>query len=909
MESLTSAAALSIKHVRRKLETLPTTLTGTYDEAMRRIESQELDHRNIALKTLAWVSYAFRPLTVRELQHALAIEPDSGALDEEDIIEETNITALCAGLVIIDPGRNAVTLVHYTAKNYFESIRATRFPGFHGTITMSCATYLALSGLSLASMFVILRDFPLAFYAAEFMGDHARMHPEETLDLSVLEVIYRLLSHPEKRKPLISLLDSLDLIRSGFYHRSISSHNHENLVDSISGDTLMDKNAANKLEEMYSDYPDPKSEQALETTDMSETNLTSMDVNLKLLSPEPYDTINRMPEVTALHLAASMGLARVASLLIKDSGDIDAIDETGKTALALAMERGFEKAVEFLVNSGARVDLSAEQGQSLFLLISERDWNGVAEIISSKREVILANETCAEKLAARILLAAYRGNDEALRSCIKDISDEKPSAGLAVPPIALFVAVERQHPKIVCTLLDHGIDVNSGDSTGQTALHRATRRGDEEMIRLLLKKGGDVDSLNDDGRTPWSSNLRGRNEKILNILLAEGANPSVRGLQGVSELYIAGQNGETSIVGYMLASGTNPSIRTQFDWAPLHWAAYYGHVECVKLLISAGAELSPISDQDASPLDLALRANQATIVNILTRAGAKESRDIETPPRALVTASSEAGGSHDASSVSRLGRSESRMKIALTFDKPIQQGLQIGQFIYPTLAQLCRDHIYHISQPLDLRSRSMSIRLSDRRADMVEYPLQEDCFHAQDTLFEVASQSPDHQQLILRPGTQIRDSRYAEGSIKMIRDWTGGWKVRHYLCPHEKKGDQKAQSSEKNKDQTNGVRSGKHTLEEEESEYLFRTTPDWSKLKEEGCRWMTEEGKLLMRSGCEDVTPTLCFEHGIEKEMQDILVSCWVGKLWSEAIALLGREGEDAGRLVSNDGGMGQASI
>ena len=85
MESL--GRALSVKLVRKKLRSLPTTLDGTYDEALQRIEALEDEHREIALKTLAWVSYAFRPLSLEELQHALAVEPDSTHLDEEDIID------------------------------------------------------------------------------------------------------------------------------------------------------------------------------------------------------------------------------------------------------------------------------------------------------------------------------------------------------------------------------------------------------------------------------------------------------------------------------------------------------------------------------------------------------------------------------------------------------------------------------------------------------------------------------------------------------------------------------------------------------------------------------------------------------------------------------------------------------
>ena len=63
----------------------------------------------------------------------------------------------------------------------------------------------------------MIQKFPLACYAAQYMRDHARNSPEETLEPSILDVICHLLSHPNKRKPLLALLDALNLIRSGFY--------------------------------------------------------------------------------------------------------------------------------------------------------------------------------------------------------------------------------------------------------------------------------------------------------------------------------------------------------------------------------------------------------------------------------------------------------------------------------------------------------------------------------------------------------------------------------------------------------------------------------------------------------------------------------------------------------------------
>lgn len=874
VESLASAAALSIRHVRKRLQSLPTTLTATYEEAMSRIEAQESDHRSIALKTLAWVSYASRSLSLQELQHALAIEPGDQELDEELLMDGQSITALCAGLVVIDHASNTVALVHYTTKKYFESIRESRFPGFHATITMSCATYLALDALKSASISRIVREFPLACYAAQYMGDHARQHPEETLESSVLEVICSLLSHPAKRKPLLSLLDSLNLIRSGFY----SVEPLDSSTEEAAAEVIQSPHQSPDGSEALAGYNAQADRNNSETTDdsgnrvesaLSKASTVCESINADLTDithaeePTSHDwghggevkcEPERLPEVTALHLAASMGLAKVASMLLKEVPNIDAVDESGKTALAVAMDRGFEKAVEFLVNSGACVDLQSDHGQSVFLLMVESDWQRVAEIVATQaRRAVCLLEPCPARSRLQLLLAAYFGEEEAIRSLFDSNKLALDDRDSKIGAIALFLAVEREKPVIAGMLLDAGTNVDSKDSTGQTSLHRATRRGSISVMRLLLDYGAEVDCKNDDGRTAWSANARLQKKSLLDVLLNAGANPSTQGHQGVSELYDAATAGETEYVKFLLESGTDPSIKTQFRWAPLHWAAYYGHLECVKLLIDAGAQLSPVSDQDATPLDLALRANQINIVHLLTRAGAKESRDVEPsyPDISLQNVEAESGwvDIHKGRPVEDFNDLPANTKLSLLFDKPVQQGMLVGQFIYPSNSIKPEGHIYQISHALGTATSCIHIRHAQRRADMVEYPLPLEAFDADDIMYEIIRTSLDYQRLELRG----RDQTALEGRVTMHRDWTGGWKVRQ---EHASK-----------------------------SEYLFRTTPDWSKAKEEGCRWMTEDGNLLARTGVEGVTPTLCFELGLANEMQDILVSCWAAKLWSETVA------------------------
>ena len=553
-----------------------------------------------------------------------------------------------------------------------------------------------------------------------------------------------------------------------------------------------------------------------------------------------------------------MGLAKVASLLLKEVPDIDAVDDSGKTALQVAMERGFENAVEILVNSGASVDLGSMHGQNVFLLIVENDWMQVADIVAAKVRRTTSKETSQNGVVIagiELILAAYDGNDSAIEKLLESDQSEDSKLAEDILIMALLIAVERQKVETVQTLLDSGVNIDCQDNMGQTALHRATRRESAEIVEILLRKGAQVDLKNDEGRTPWSANIRSKNKSVLNMLLQAGADSNTKAHQGVSELYNAATDGETDLVRYMLEAGTDPSIKTQFLWTPLHWAAYYGHIECVKILIDAGAELSSVSDQDASPLDLALRANQFLVVNILTRAGAKESRDLVKESKAILSSADETTDSWNP--IEGQDISQNVSKLSLAFDKPLQQGLNVGQYFYPSSLRAPKDYIYEISATLDTMSNCLGVRRASRRADMIEYPLDKDAYSWHDSLFVISRVELDYQTLELQPQGQST----LEGVITMHRDWTGGWKVHHGLDGNK--------------------------------EYLFRTTPDWSKMKEESCRWMTEEGRLLARTGVEGVTPFFIFEHGSERTMQEILVTCWVAKLWSETVALQRRGVDD----------------
>jgi hypothetical protein len=109
MDSLTSKT--NRRDIREALERLPVEVDATYDEVMQRIAGQTACDKTLAKRVLSWIAYSRRPLSLRELQHALAISSEMTAMDPDAIEDELTLTSVCAGLVVVDENSKIIRLV------------------------------------------------------------------------------------------------------------------------------------------------------------------------------------------------------------------------------------------------------------------------------------------------------------------------------------------------------------------------------------------------------------------------------------------------------------------------------------------------------------------------------------------------------------------------------------------------------------------------------------------------------------------------------------------------------------------------------------------------------------------------------------------------------------------------------
>ncbi|KAL9612385.1 MAG: hypothetical protein Q9167_003025 [Letrouitia subvulpina] len=194
------------KAVRKALQELPSGVNDTYDQALLRIkalrdENSEEDSR-YAINLLMWTTFARRPLTVAEMEHAVTISFDmfnlppngdclmrASDIDPDEVLSASELTSMCAGLVIIDAS-DKVLFVHFTTQDYFLANSSTLFPEAHLAMARSCLTYLSMKpfqkGPCPEPYNIRALQYPFMAYCSNNIGWHGQRTASQYLTKSVL---------------------------------------------------------------------------------------------------------------------------------------------------------------------------------------------------------------------------------------------------------------------------------------------------------------------------------------------------------------------------------------------------------------------------------------------------------------------------------------------------------------------------------------------------------------------------------------------------------------------------------------------------------------------------------------------------------------------------------------------------
>lgn len=201
------------------------------------------------------------------------------------------------------------------------------------------------------------------------------------------------------------------------------------------------------------------------------------------------NTKSRFSQSTILMLATKQEKADLwlIQFLLSKGIDINAKNKYGETALISAISKGNVKIVNYLLSKNANMHFADDK---------EHFYNCLLGALSSRNNDML-----------KLVLAKSTDN--------RDVSR------------ALCYAADNGYKDAIEILLASGADVNyqdisvstSGETKGQTALHKAVLSNDIDMIKTLLAAGVKLDLKDSDGKTALQRAIdRGKREDIIGLL-------------------------------------------------------------------------------------------------------------------------------------------------------------------------------------------------------------------------------------------------------------------------------------------------------------------------------------------------------------------------------------------------------
>ncbi|KAJ7286594.1 ankyrin repeat-containing domain protein [Mycena rebaudengoi] len=543
------AACLIIEMSRPKLEpnldtilaNLPNELYGIYDRFMETIDKDDYVYVE---RVLRWLLFSAQPLTLPELEDALAFDFSDPHLHVYDPAKRGyKATILCGfleGLVVVSEsatsyaGRTSVvtSLAHASVADYLVSAKFANTP-----------THFSHRHVPRDLIEQLSSGYPLAEYAAQYWSHHLlRCHDRAALSISTA----RLLVGGSRQYKTLNKLYSID----GFsppplYMCSLLGYREgvEYLlrngadVNEVGGAFRYALQAASA-----NGHPDIVWALLKNGADMNMAGGWYGSALQAAAACGHTEVVNSGSYGSALTAAATHGRTEVVRILCQEGADLNAADEGHGSALQAAAAYGRTDIVDILIENGADFNAASKKHGSALQVAAAGGHTKVVDILI-------------EKGAKVNTIGGYYGS-------------------------ALQAAAACNHTEIVGILIENGADLNAAGEGHGSALHAAAICGHAEIVQILIEKGADA-----------ASN-RGH-LKIIQILIKKDADVNAVGGEYGSALQAAAERGHMEVVDVLIKKGADVNAVGGCYGTALNAASRNGHHELTQFLREKGAVRDP----------------------------------------------------------------------------------------------------------------------------------------------------------------------------------------------------------------------------------------------------------------------------------------------------------------------------
>lgn len=597
---LEKTPGIAAERLQQKLDELPPTVEAAYERILERSKDA-----NKARKILQIIVAAARPLTITEINVALAVSERTGSqglvLEPEATFPAT-LQASCGSFLDIKNSR--VHLIHQSAKKFLLN---------YGIGTASICSESWKYSLNADDSNYVLADICTSYlllpeFEKDIVVDLERfVLPDATQHSFLSYAAAYWTSHLEKSaaKATRSLLEkAIRLIKAGSNEcvNWLVLYLREHMVDLTLRDFRFDLEVAALtgcevlIEQMF--CRSINSLCLLEAVRPAEyAGHYGVVKSLLHRNPDPHCRTSRGDSYLAC--AITFGDVTLVRFLL-NKGDDPNQYIFGRPVLAHAAACGYFEIVALLLDNGARVEAQDKyDGLTAlsFAVQASPEWmHGYPKQQTLQRDYIQVTKALLDR-GANVFSS--------------DNSGRTP----------LYYAIWNKQYDLVKVLLDSGVHPDCIISRDGCCLHVAAMSGSTEIVNLLLSRGASVDAkYNRFQRTPLSYAAAHGMYEVAKMLLDKGAYPDSADYFGSTPLAYAAENGKEEVLKLLLTAQADPDIPNYQGHTPLSKAVLAGQASAVKILLEKAKNIDPVHITGETPLSLAKISGKTEIVEMLSAA-------------------------------------------------------------------------------------------------------------------------------------------------------------------------------------------------------------------------------------------------------------------------------------------------
>ncbi|KAH6902429.1 ankyrin repeat-containing domain protein [Coprinopsis sp. MPI-PUGE-AT-0042] len=483
----------TISDLRDELARVPPDIDGLYTDTWNRITQAPAPDANRGTVILLWAAFAARPLCVEDLQCAMMMDEERSG-DSGRKLPDNSLISLCHGLITIEKESRTVHLVHSTARDALKPLLINAVLDPHSYLASLCITrlksceFLEADIRDEVELTTVFKRHRLLEYAYDWWSHHVRRSRSPRIERITLDFLISCSAFPVRiSRHRDFFIDFSPVHLAAWY----------NLPQHVSTVTGMGYRVGRQsstsrwtalMAASYQGHTSVTRQLISFRQDRSTTPWRKVKNSLKRAFRSFDSGINAVNARghTALMLAAMMGHANIAQMLLDAGAKVNAIDNQGYSALMAASMRGHLEVVQVLLRApGLQVNLCCEKGTTALLLALDNEHVDVFKALLQHPEINLNGRDGQDRTP--LIQASIRGRCAMVKALLQAPRTQVNLIDTAGTNALMWASRNGHHEVVEALLQAPGIKVNCRDNEGKTALIRASITGSALVVKALLQ--------------------------------------------------------------------------------------------------------------------------------------------------------------------------------------------------------------------------------------------------------------------------------------------------------------------------------------------------------------------------------------------------------------------------------------